>query len=556
MTRTAMRRTLKQRQFSHEPDLLKRIYANRGIEDTDELNTELSQLLNFDNLLNSHKAGEIIGKGIQEQKKFLILGDFDTDGATSTAVAVGALKVMGAQHVDYLIPNRFEYGYGLTPEIVELAAQRNPDILITVDNGISSHEGVKKAKEYGMTVVVTDHHLAGETLPDADVIVNPNQPNDKFESKNIAGVGVIFYVMLATRKYLNHSVSMAQFLDLVALGTVADVVSLDKNNRILVSQGIKRIRAGLSRPGIYALLKVSRRDAQRVRTADLGFSVGPRLNAAGRLEDMSLGVACLLSSDDISAYRMAIELDSLNQNRRDIESDMLAQAEKILAHISFESVPESICLYHADFHQGVIGILAGRIKDRYHRPTVIFSKISDTELKASARSIPGLHLRDILALIDTRNPGLIKKFGGHAMAAGLSIPLEKFEKFAEVFNQTVSEKADKNYFENVLLTDGELIASQLNIENAMLLRDCAPWGQGFSEPLFEGEFGIANQQLIQDKHLKLFLTQHKNAKPIEAMLFNYGSILNTEKIKTVYRLDVNHFNQQQKLQLIIEYWET
>ena len=555
MTRTAMRRTLKKRDFSHEPDLLKRIYANRGIEDAEELNTDLSQLLNFEHLLNVHKAGEIIGKGIQAQKKFLILGDFDTDGATSTAVAVSALKALGAQHVDYLIPNRFEYGYGLTPEIVDLAATKNPDILITVDNGISSHDGVKKAKEYGMCVVVTDHHLAGETLPDADVIVNPNQPDDNFVSKHIAGVGVIFYVMLATRKYLNNTTSMAQFLDLVALGTVADVVTLDKNNRILVSQGIKRIRAGLSRPGIYALLKVARRDAHRTRTSDLGFSVAPRLNAAGRLEDMSLGVACLLSQDDISAYRIAIELDSLNQNRREIESDMLMQAEKILEHIKFESIPESICVYHADFHQGVIGILAGRIKDRFHRPTFVFSKVNESQLKASARSIPGLHLRDILALMDTRHPGLITKFGGHAMAAGLTIPLENFEKFSDVLHQTVMEKADKHYFENVLLTDGELTESQLNIENAMLLRDCAPWGQGFSEPLFEGEFKIANQQLIQDKHLKLFLTQHKNNTPIEAMLFNYGSIVNAEKIKTAYRLDINHFNQQQKLQLIIEYWE-
>ncbi len=555
MTRTAMRRTLKQREFSYEPDLLKRIYSNRGIENSDELNTELSHLLNFENLRNIAKASEIIGKGIHDHKKFLILGDFDTDGATSTAVAVGALKALGAQHVDYLIPNRFEYGYGLTPEIVELASQKKPDILITVDNGISSHDGVKKAKEYGMTVVITDHHLAGETLPNADVIVNPNQPEDNFASKNIAGVGVIFYVMLATRKYLNHTVSMAQFLDLVALGTVADVVLLDKNNRILVSQGIKRIRAGLSRPGIYALLKVARRDAQRLRTSDLGFSVAPRLNAAGRLEDMSLGVACLLSQDDISAYRMAIELDSLNQNRREIESDMLLQAEKIVAHFELDSTPESICLYHPDFHQGVIGILAGRIKDRYHRPTFVFSKVNESQLKASARSISGLHLRDILALMDSRHPDLITKFGGHAMAAGLTIPIENYEKFATILNQTVIEKADKNKFENILLTDGELTASQLTLENAVLLRDCAPWGQGFSEPLFEGEFDIASQQLIQDKHLKLFLTPNKNTQPIEAMLFNYGSRLEAEKIKTAYRLDINHFNQQQKLQLIIEYWE-
>lgn len=556
MARTAIKRTLKQREFSHEPDLLKRIYANRGVEEPNALSTELVQLLNFDSLRNIEKASEIIGKGIQTQKKFLILGDFDTDGATSTAVAVGALKALGAQNVDYLIPNRFEYGYGLTPEIVELAAQKKPDILITVDNGISSHEGVKKAKEYGMTVVVTDHHLAGETLPDADAIVNPNQPDDNFASKNIAGVGVIFYVMLATRKYLKNTVSMSQFLDLVALGTVADVVVLDKNNRILVSQGIKRIRAGLSRPGIYALLKVAKRDAPRLRTADLGFAVAPRLNAAGRLEDMSLGVACLLSQDDISAYRMAIELDSLNQSRREIESDMLVQAEKIVQQFTLDNVPESICLYHPDFHQGVIGILAGRIKDRYHRPTFVFSKIDDVTLKASARSIPGLHLRDILALMDSRYPNVITKFGGHAMAAGLTLPLANYERFTEILNKVVVEKAEEHYFDNILLTDGALTETQLTLENAALLRDCAPWGQGFSEPLFEGEFNIARQQLIQEKHLKLFLTQDKNHLPIEAMLFNYGSLLQADKIKTAYRLDINYFNQQQKLQLIIEHWET
>jgi len=546
-------RTLKPREFSSEADLLKRIYANRGIHSLDDINTDLSQLLHFDQLLNIEKAGELIGEGIRAQQKFLILGDFDTDGATSTALAVGALKALGAKHVDYLIPNRFEYGYGLTPEIVDLAATRQPDILITVDNGISSHEGVKKAKEYGMKVVVTDHHLAGETLPDADVIINPNQPGDKFESKNIAGVGVIFYVMLATRKYLNSQISMSQFLDLVALGTVADVVVLDKNNRILVSQGIKRIRSGLSRPGICALLNAGKRDKNKLRTSDLGFAVAPRLNAAGRLEDMSLGVACLLSDNDIEAFRLAVELDSLNHERRNIESDMLIQAEDILKAFNLSTIPESICVYHPDFHQGVIGILAGRIKEKFHRPTFVFSKVNDSELKASARSIPGLHLRDILALMDTRNPTLITKFGGHAMAAGLTIPINNFEKFSVELNKAVVEKADKYMFENILLTDGELNHHQLSIENAVLLRDHLPWGQGFPEPLFDGEFEVLHQQLIQDKHLKLSLAQVSQQNPIEAILFNYGKLVETKKIKTAYRLDVNFYNEKQKLQLILEY---
>lgn len=548
-----MKKILKRRDFSQEPDILKRIEANRGIQHAKELETALTGLLNLDLLSHIEKASEIIGQGIAQQKRFLILGDFDTDGATSTALAVSALKALGAEQVNYLIPNRFTYGYGLTPEIVELAAEQKPDILITVDNGISSHEGVKKAKQLGMVVVITDHHLAGETLPEADVIVNPNQPGDNFESKNIAGVGVIFYVMLGVRKYLNHKTQMAQFLDLVALGTVADVVVLDKNNRILVSQGIKRIRTGLSRPGIYALLKIAKRDATRVRTADLGFAVAPRLNAAGRLEDMSLGVSCLLSHNNTDALRLASELDRLNYNRREIESDMLVQAEKIVENINLDNIPESICLYHPDFHQGVIGILAGRLKDRYHRPTFVFSKANETELKASARSIPGLHLRDILALIDTLHPDLIKKFGGHAMAAGLTILKEDFEKFSEIVNKIIQEKIDINYFENILLTDGELDNTQLNLENAQLLREYAPWGQGFPEPLFDGEFEILNQQLIQDKHLKLFLAQNLKQNPIEAILFNYGKIIDHTKIKIAYRLDINYFNNQEKLQLIIEY---
>lgn len=547
------------------PPLLQRLYRNRGITHEQEIATDLSALLPFHSLRHIQKAAKLLAKGVQEQQKFLIIGDFDTDGATSTALAVKSLKAFGAKEVHYLIPNRFEYGYGLTPEIVDVAAQFKPDILITVDNGISSHDGVLQAKKYGMKVLITDHHLPAETLPAADVIINPNQPEDEFPSKNLAGVGVIFYVMLALRDYLNaKSINMAQFLDLVALGTVADVVPLDKNNRILVHHGLHRIRQERCSYGIIALLQSARRKLKSLTASDLGYAIAPRLNAAGRLEDMSLGVACLLSDSLSEAQPFAAELEQLNAQRKEIESDMTQQAEKILAPLEIhDPLSSSLCLYHPEFHQGVIGILAGRLKDRYHKPAVIFAKVNDTELKGSARSIPGLHLRDLLALIHTRHPDLILKFGGHAMAAGLSIDEKNFDQFSSLFNQTVLEILQPEYLQNILLTDGELTFEELSLSSAELLETQSVWGQGFPEPLFYGQFQIIHQTLLQNKHLKLKLkpvlsqsrTPSTSLPILDAICFNYPHQMSSSRIHMAYKLSVNEYLGSKKLQLIIEHLE-
>lgn len=535
--------------------ILKRVYLHRGITSEKEINTDLSELIPYHDLLNIEKAAELLEVGIKNQKNFLIIGDFDTDGATSTALGVSALKTLGAERVDYLIPNRFEYGYGLTPEIVDTAFQQfNPDIIITVDNGISSHEGVLRAKKYGMQILITDHHLPAETLPEADVIVNPNQHGDKFPSKMLAGVGVIFYVMLALRHKLQaQHVNMASFLDLVALGTVADVVPLDKNNRILVHHGLKRIRKGEARPGIQALIQVSRRDKSKLCTSDLGFFIAPRLNAAGRLDDMSLGVSCLLSDNFDKARLIAQELETLNLERRSIESDMLKEAENSLKDFNPEKIPASFCLYHPDFHQGVIGILAGRLKERFHRPSIVFAKVSDHELKGSGRSIPHVNLRDLLALIDAHHPGLILKFGGHAMAAGLTIPLENIEKFRQIFDEYAEKTIAKEHLGNILLTDGELDSKEFSITSADLLRNHSPWGQGFPEPLFDGKFQIITQRLLNEKHLKLSLRPHNASINIDAIAFNHSELLDQKEIQIAYRLENNEYQGTKKLQLIVLY---
>jgi single-stranded-DNA-specific exonuclease len=544
---------VKQSFFSDDfPLLLKRVYLNRGITHEKDIKTDLSELLSFESLLNIGKAANILAEGIKNQKRFLIIGDFDTDGATSTALAVSALKAFGAQVVNYLIPNRFEYGYGLTPEIVETALQYKPDILITVDNGISSHEGVLRAKKYQMQVVITDHHLPAETLPEADVIINPNQPGDLFPSKVLAGVGVIFYVMLALRHHLKAAhVHMGVFLDLVALGTVADVVPLDKNNRILVHQGLKRMQKGGARAGIQALLQVSGRDPAKLCSSDLGFFIAPRLNAAGRLDDMSLGVACLLSEDVEKSREIAKKLENLNLERRAIQSDMLNDAEVILKDFYPEKIPAAFCLYHPDFHQGVIGILAGQLKERFHRPSIVFAKVNDQELKGSARSIPYSHLRDLLALIDTRHPGLLLKFGGHAMAAGLTISVDNFKKFREIFNDTVEKMTSEEYLKNILLTDGELNAQEFTVACADLLRHHSPWGQGFPEPVFEGKFCVLDQRLINEKHLRLYLKPDNMDFRLEAIVFNYPKLIDEENIKIAYRLESNEYQGSKKLQLVV-----
>lgn len=547
--------------------VLQRIYAARGITSINEVEHELSNLLPFNTLLNLDKAVELIAESLRLQERIIIIGDFDADGATSSALAVKALRSFGAFNVEFLVPNRFEFGYGLTPEIVNIAKKDfDPALIITVDNGIANHVGVTAAKDHGMKVVITDHHLAPETLPQADAIVNPNQPFDLFPSKNIAGVGVIFYVMLGLRRLLveqdwfqknNLDVpNMAHLLDLVALGTVADVVPLDRNNRILVQQGLHRIRMGKCVHGITALLEMAQRKPSRIVAADLGFAVGPRLNAAGRLEDMSLGIECLLTDNFEHAREIAKRLDELNSERRVIEQDMQEQAFFALKKFqsSPTSLPSGICLFDKEWHQGVIGILASRIKERFHRPVIAFALVNDQELKGSARSIAGIHIRDVLAEIAIQKPHLIMKFGGHAMAAGLTIPLSVFEEFRTVFSEILTTKMNDEMLCNALLSDGELRTDELTLEVAEILRSAGPWGQAFPEPLFDGIFEILDQRLVGGKHLKMTLM--KDHQTFDAIAFNVD--LNTwpnhrcEKVNVAFRVDVNEFRGKRCVQLIVE----
>jgi len=548
--------------------ILQRVYANRGIQSSHELERDLEHLLPYYTLLGINKAVEYLANAICKQQNILIVGDFDADGATSSALAVRALKSFGAKQVNYLVPNRFDFGYGLTPELVHAAKEFAPNLIVTVDNGISNHAGVACAQELGIQVIITDHHLAAETLPSADAIVNPNQPYDTFPSKCIAGVGVIFYVMLALRRHLNDqnwfveqeipAPNMSRLLDLVALGTVADVVSLDHNNRIMVHQGLRRIRAGQCIAGISALLKIANRNQANLVAADLGFAVAPRLNAAGRLDDMSLGIECLLCDDFNQALEMANVLNQLNDERRVIEQEMQTQALSVLKSLPLEKkyLPRGICLFDENWHQGVIGILAARVKDRYHRPVIAFApSTNDYELKGSARSISGLHIRDVLAEIAIRYPDLITKFGGHAMAAGLTIPKADFERFANAFDEIVSSKLSEDALNQTLFSDGELSKEELGLDIAEILREAGPWGQMFPEPLFDGVFQIIDQHLVGGKHLKMNLLKDGNI--IEAIAFNID--LNRwpnyrcQAVSIAYRLDINEFRGNKKLQLIVEY---
>lgn len=508
-------KTIKRRQLNNVDffqsqlhPILQRIYHARGITAISELEQGLERLLPFQELLGIEQAVNCLVHALTQQQKILIVGDFDADGATSTAVAVRALRSFGAHQVEFLVPNRFAFGYGLTPELVNVAKEFNPAVIVTVDNGIANHAGVIAAKELGMQVVITDHHLPGDTLPPADAIVNPNQHHDPFKSKSIAGVGVIFYVMLALRRRLLDmnwfeqqqlpEPNMSRLLDLVALGTVADVVALDQNNRILVHQGLRRIRAGQCIVGIKALLEISNREHSRLVAADLGFAIGPRLNAAGRLEDMSLGIECLITDDPAKAKEIAMRLDLLNNERKVIEQDMQEQAFEILKslHTDQQSHLKGICLFDETWHQGVIGILASRIKDRFHRPVIAFALSNDTEIKGSARSINGLHIRDVLAEIAVQYPHLISKFGGHAMAAGLTMPREAFQEFALVFDQIVSAKLQDDMLHQALWSDGELTSAELTLDIAEILREAGPWGQAFPEPLFDGTFELVEQRLV------------------------------------------------------------
>ncbi len=572
-----MNKTILRREFnlvenlSHLHPVLQRVYAARGIQSAEELDYRLQQLLHYQSLIGIEAASQCLGRAVMQQQRLLVVGDFDSDGATSSALAVSALRSFGAQHVDFLVPNRFEYGYGLTPEIVELALRtKQPDVIVTVDNGISSHEGVIVAKAAGLEVVITDHHLQAASLPVADAVVNPQQNGDQFPSKNLAGVGVIFYVMLALRHYLrsqdwfeknNLAVpTMLQFLDLVALGTIADLVSLDRNNRLLVTQGLQWIKAGKARPGIYALLKLAKREVEYLVASDLSFSIAPRLNAAGRLADMSLGISCLLETDQNRAYELALQLSQLNEERRSIEATMKQEAFVILEKlIERKPLGRGICLYDSRWHQGIIGLLASRLTERLHRPTIIFAAGHQAgELKGSARSIDGLHIRDLLETLAMRHPHLINKFGGHAMAAGLSLKKESFEEFTKLFQQECEQQLQPDILQAICYTDGELTQQELALELAELLRyDAGPWGQDFPEPLFEGGFRLLAQRLVGDKHLKMTLA-HQDAgnKQIDAIAFNvnlsHWPNHRAERINARYRLGVNYYQGRKTLQLIVE----
>lgn len=538
------------------PPLLARLYAARGIQDSQQIRHTLHQLEPFGSLMQIDAAAVRLADAITRQEKILVVADYDADGATACALATAGLRALGAQ-VAWLVPNRFDDGYGLTAEIVVQAAAHAPQILLTVDNGIAAFEGVAEARRRGIEVIVTDHHLPGETVPDT-LIVNPNQVGCAFPSKNLAGVGVAFYVVMATRAELRRRGAFAQqaepplgdLLDLVALGTVADVVKLDDNNRLLVDAGLRRIRAGHGRPGINALFRAAGRDPLRASAQDLGFTIGPRLNAAGRLADMGLGVACLLAPDEATAQTLAHELDRLNRERREIEADMQAQAVTILERLDINAQRMTLTLFDPNWHQGVIGLLASRIKERHHRPTLVFAEAGDGWIKGSGRSVPALHLRDALDQVDRRHPGLIARFGGHAAAAGLTLRRDDLGTFSAAFEAVAHETMSAADLERLIETDGALNPADLHLDNAHLLRH-AVWGQGFPPPTFLGDFTVQSQRLVGGKHLKLRLAA--NGMQNEAILFNHDQAL-PERIRAVYRIEVNEYNGHTTLQLGIEHW--
>ena len=551
------------------PHRLKQIYANRGIQHPDELVLALNKLLPPHSLRGIDDAAGLLADAIESEGRVLIVGDFDADGATSCAMAVSVLRQMGLAEVAYLVPNRFEFGYGLTPEIVELAAAQAPDLIVTVDNGISSVEGVAAARQLGISVLITDHHLPGAVLPQADVIVNPNQPGCTFPSKSLAGVGVMFYVLSALRATLRERdwfaergiepPNLGDALDLVALGTVADVVPLDRNNRILVAAGLARIRSGRARPGIEALFEVASRDHRAATASDLGFIVGPRLNAAGRLDDMSIGIECLLAESSVSARERAQTLHQLNRERRDIEQSMQEDALQQLASLDLttDALPFAMTLYDPTWHQGVIGILASRIRERTHRPTVVFAQAGDGWLKGSGRSIPGIHLRDMLDLVATQHPGLLSKFGGHAMAAGLSLPEGRLDDFQQALNHVIAATLNHQSPQRVQDSDGALKAEELTLTVAEQVTQAGPWGQQFPEPLFDGEFAVRRHRIVGEKHLKLSL--EVDDTEVEAIAFNVDVADWLEnplqRLGALYRLGINDYRGDRSPQLVIDsFW--
>jgi single-stranded-DNA-specific exonuclease len=543
--------------------VLQRAYAARGVRDSQELALTLDRLVPVSTLDCIEAAVKLILE--HRERRILVVGDFDADGATSTALIVRCLRAWGFDNVDFLVPNRFEFGYGLTPEIVGLAVLRAPSLIITVDNGISSVAGVAAARARGIQVLITDHHLPGAELPAAEVIVNPNVPGSRFASRALAGVGVAFYVMAAVRRELDArgTVAMppvADFLDLVALGTVADLVPLDANNRVLVAQGIRRIRAGRAVPGIRALLAIAGRSVPSLTAADLGYAIGPRLNAAGRLDDMSIGIRCLLSDSDSEALTLATRLDQLNVERREIEARMQGAALTAVARLRDPEGPvrHGVCLFDAEWHQGVVGLVASRIKDRVRRPVIAFARNADGSLRGSARSVPGIHIRDVLDGIAARHPELISRFGGHAMAAGLSLEECNLDAFAVAFDLEVARWRDPAIPANRVETDGELSADEIALETAQALREGGPWGQAFPEPCFDGIFAVKNARVVGDKHLKMWVTTADRSRAFDAIAFNFkgadeNPTLPDGDVRLVYRLDINEFKGERRLQLLVDH---
>ncbi|EDR6732434.1 single-stranded-DNA-specific exonuclease RecJ [Salmonella enterica subsp. enterica] len=550
------------------PPLLRRLYASRGVRSARELERSVKGMLPWQQLSGIDNAVEILYNAFREGIRIIVVGDFDADGATSTALSVLGMRALGCDNTSYLVPNRFEDGYGLSPEVVDQAKARGAQLIVTVDNGISSHAGVAHAKTLGIPVIVTDHHLPGDTLPDAEAIINPNLRDCEFPSKSLAGVGVAFYLMLALRTFLRDKgwfdergiapPNLAELLDLVALGTVADVVPLDANNRILTWQGLSRIRAGKCRPGIKALLEISNRDPQQLAASDLGFALGPRLNAAGRLDDMSVGVALLLCDNLGEARVLASELDALNQTRKEIEQGMQAEALILCEKLerSSETLPGGLAMYHPEWHQGVVGILASRIKERFHRPVIAFAPAGDGTLKGSGRSIQGLHMRDALERLDTLYPDLMIKFGGHAMAAGLSLEEHKFEQFQQRFGELVTEWLDPALLQGEVISDGPLSAAEMSMEVAQLLRDAGPWGQMFPEPLFDGRFRLLQQRLVGERHLKVMVEPVGGGPLLDGIAFNIDTTCwpdnGVREVELAYKLDINEFRGNRSLQIIID----
>ncbi len=550
------------------PPLLRRLYASRGVRTASELERSVKGMLPWQQLTGIDDAVTQLYNALREGLRIIVVGDFDADGATSTALSVLALRALGCENVSYLVPNRFDDGYGLSPEVVDQAHARGAQLILTVDNGISSHAGVARAHELGIPVVVTDHHLPGDTLPDAEAIVNPNLRDCDFPSKSLAGVGVAFYLMLALRAFLRDNgwfearglamPNLAELLDLVALGTVADVVPLDVNNRILTWQGLSRIRAGRCRPGIKALLEIANRDAQKLAASDLGFALGPRLNAAGRLDDMSVGVALLLCDNLGEARQLASDLDALNQTRKEIEQGMQAEALTLCEQLerSGETLPGGLAMYHPEWHQGVVGILASRIKERFHRPVIAFAPAGDGVLKGSGRSIQGLHMRDALERLDMLFPGMMLKFGGHAMAAGLTLEEHRFEEFRQRFGELVTEWLDPALLQGEIVSDGPLSAQEMTLEVAEMLREAGPWGQMFPEPMFDGEFRLLQQRLVGERHLKVMLEPVGGGPLLDGIAFNVDTSCwpdnGVRQVNIAYKLDVNEFRGNRSVQLIIE----